>query len=420
MIKFEFCLINEWPLLAWSAQCSDTNPVITVYHGSSVEVRDTWFCEAIWDNDYESGDFDLTDLVFGTGCRAREEKVTFVSSATTVDRLHSSTFPGGVWVSNSLACLLTVTNAELDPTNARYFQQLGSIVKGLNKYKRELDVSAGNVQLTYFNNLEWNGKTLIEVDKPNEVRDFSSFEKYQNFLLSSLYSISANLSAKGRKYPYEMLGTLSSGYDSATNTVLAKQVGLREVISFTKARSGDADDGKEIAEHLGIKLTLIPRNKWQTRNLIEAPFIAADAKGEDVYFAAAEDFLPGRVLITGFHGDKIWAKETSKLDPSIVRGDRSGLSLTEYRLWTGFIHLAVPFMGVRQIEDINRISNSTEMKPWDVPGDYSRPVCRRIAEGAGVQRNLFGISKKAASVLLGSREDILSPQSANHYRSGCR
>lgn len=206
-----------------------------------------------------------------------------------------------------------------------------------------------------------------------------------------------------------MLGTLSSGYDSTTNTVLAHKVGLQEAISFSKARSGDADDGKEIADLLGIQLTLIPRNNWQSRDLVEAPFIAADAKGEDVYFAAAENWLTGRVLLTGFHGDKVWAKETYKLDPTIVRGDRSGLSLTEYRLMTGFIHLPLPFMGVRQIRDINKISNSAEMKPWDVPGNYSRPICRRIVESAGVQRNQFGISKKAASVLFGSRGDVFSP-----------
>jgi hypothetical protein len=47
-----------------------------------------------------------------------------------------------------------------------------------------------------------------------------------------------------------MLGTLFSEYDSTTITVLAHKVGLQETISFSKARSGDADDGKEIADLL--------------------------------------------------------------------------------------------------------------------------------------------------------------------------
>jgi hypothetical protein len=185
---------------------------------------------------------------------------------------------------------------------------------------------------------------------------------------------------------------------------LGQQVGLNRVISFTTARGGDADDGKEIADFLGIQLTLIQRDHWRSRNLLEAPFIAAAAKGVDVFFSAAEELLHGTVLLSGFHGDKMWAKETLKLDTSIVRGDRSGLSLTEYRLLTGFIHLAVPFIGVRQIWDINKISNSEEMKLWDIPGNYSRPICRRIVEGAGVQRNHFGMKKKATTVHLGSAD----------------
>ncbi len=67
-----------------------------------------------------------------------------------------------------------------------------------------------------------------------------------------------------RKFSYDFLGTLSSGYDSTTNTVLAQQGGLRDVISFLNARGGAADDGKDIADKLGIKLTLIPRNNWQS------------------------------------------------------------------------------------------------------------------------------------------------------------
>src|SRR4051812_48294900 len=109
MIQFDFILIDGWPPLAWAAKCSKTGSVITVYHGKQVETRNEWFCEAVWDNEFESGDFDKTDLVFGSGCRGRGNNAIFVSSGTTVDRLQSISSPDGVWVSNSLTCLLTVT-----------------------------------------------------------------------------------------------------------------------------------------------------------------------------------------------------------------------------------------------------------------------------------------------------------------------
>ncbi|WP_347159486.1 hypothetical protein [Pontibacter chitinilyticus] len=409
MANFKYVLLAAWPSLAWAARCTSSSSTITVFHGPKVETRPAWFCEATWDAEYNAGDFDLTDLVFGSGGRVREEQVLFVSSGTTVDRLQSLADEEGVWISNSLACLMAVTEATFAATDTSYFEKLGSIVKGLGKYEQELAASAGKVQFTYFNNLKWDGTTLQEVEKPDTQRDFGNFTSYRNFLQTSLQQVRENMEAAGRQHPYQLLGTLSSGYDSTTNTVLAQKAGLQEVLSFSNARGGNADDGEAIAAILGIKLTLAPRNAWQAESLAEVPFIAADAKGEDVYFGGVKALLGGRVLLTGFHGDKVWAKGTTKLDASISRGDRSGLSLTEYRLWAGFLHLPLPFMGVRQIRDINAISNSPEMKPWDIPGNYSRPICRRIVEEAGVPRNMFGMSKKAASVLFGSKSDALMP-----------
>lgn len=113
--------------------------------------------------------------------------------------------------------------------------------------------------------------------------------------------------------------------------------------------------------------------------------------------------------------DKMCDTHTKNLSRDIVRGDPSGLSLTEYRLWVGFIDCPVPFWGVRQIRDINAISNSKEMQPWDVGGDYSRPICRRIVEGYGVPRELFGTSKRRASVVLHRYLDFLTPASATGF-----
>jgi hypothetical protein len=77
-------------------------------------------------------------------------------------------------------------------------------------------------------------------------------------------------------------------------------------------------------------------------------------------------------------------------------------------------------MGVRQASEINKIGKSPEMAPWDVPGKYSRPVCRRILEEAGIFRNIFGISKKAASVLFDARSDTLTSATRDEYHSWLR
>jgi len=173
---------------------------------------------------------------------------------------------------------------------------------------------------------------------------------------------------------------------------------LREVISFASARGGDADSGDVAAEVLGLHLEKLPRDAWREADFAEVPFIASYSTAEDMIFKGAERKLAGRVLLTGYHGDKIWDRNNKYLSDQIVRGDPSGLPLTEYRLLTGFINCAVPFWGVRQARDVYMLSNSAEMKPWDVGGTYTRPICRRIAEEAGIPREAFGQSKRAVTV----------------------
>jgi hypothetical protein len=91
------------------------------------------------------------------------------------------------------------------------------------------------------------------------------------------------------------------------------------------------------------------------------------------------------------------------------------LSLTEYRLHAGFIHCPLTFWGVKQIRDLHELSNSAEMRPWDVPGGYSRPICRRIAEEAGVPRQAFGVSKRAASQQAFASWEFLTDTSMRDY-----
>jgi hypothetical protein len=125
--------------------------------------------------------------------------------------------------------------------------------------------------------------------------------------------------------------------------------------------------------------------------------------GEDVVMTAFEAALDGKVLFTGFHGDKVWHYGTGKVSKMIVRGDASGGSLAEFRLRVGFIHLPIPFIGCLQHPSINEITMSSEMKEWYLHRDtkagqiYNRPIPRRLAEEAGVPRAWFGQQKRAVT-----------------------
>ncbi len=82
-MRFNFSKKDLWPPLAWLARFSKGNETIEVSHGARVECDPDWFCEAVWDGDYEKGDFDATDVVFGSGARIRGSQLTFVTSAAT-------------------------------------------------------------------------------------------------------------------------------------------------------------------------------------------------------------------------------------------------------------------------------------------------------------------------------------------------
>jgi hypothetical protein len=408
--------IPTWPRLAWIASCETGREEIVALVGPDVEVADEWFCEGIWAGHYPEGDLDRTDLVFGSGARVRSDRVVFVSAGTTVDRLHSWAGDGVRLVSNSLPCLLALTGGALDVGFARYGQLFGSITNGLDRYTRTAPTTIGPVQVTYFNNLCWDGHELSEVMKPGEHRDLSSYERYRAFLGTTMERLAVNAGAADRHLRFDLLTTLSTGYDSPTAAVIANDVGCERAFGFDRSRGGVADSGARIAEILGLRYDAVDTTAWREEPLAAVPFLAAiTSAGSSVSYRGAEGLLAGRVVFTGYHGDKVWDRATGALGPDIVRSDPSGTDLTEYRLWVAFVHCPVPFFGVRQIGDIHALSTAPELAPWDVGGGYSRPICRRIVEGRGVPRDLFGMRKKATAQRILRTDDFLTRDMRSDY-----
>ena len=241
-IRFRYVPVGTWPPLAWLAHCVTGREDVDVFHGPRVETTGEWFGEVVWDGDYAAGGFDQTDVVFGSGGRVRERRVALVSGAATVDRLQCLLTPDAAWVSNSLPCLLAATGATLDPTYPRYFDDFESITSGLVRHCRSLRTSRGPVGLVYYHNLTWTGHELLRQPKPVVPRDFTTFERYRAFLDRSLERLSTNGGTSDRRYPYRLLGTLSSGYDSPTVTVLARPHGLTQALSFDAGHAGAQDE----------------------------------------------------------------------------------------------------------------------------------------------------------------------------------
>ena len=401
----DYKVMPQWPVLSWLAVCESGSDRVVVLHGQEVQTRPDWFCEAIWDGPYSEGNLDQTDLIYGSGARSREGHITFVSSGATIDRLQHLERDGLVLVSNSLACLLTISGMDPDPQFRGYIDLFSSIGRGYKRCDRFLPLRGGRAQLVYFQNLEWDGQTLREIPKVVPRRDFSSCEHYVAFLSLSLRRLAANLFSPDRSFAYDWQGSLSRGYDSPTSVALTKQAGLRTALSFHESRPGVRDDGSAIAEALGVEIKVVDRLGWQKQGIWEPPFLCADGQGKEIMLSAAPALLRRRVFVTGNGGDYVWDMNPDSVSTELAHDEYVGLSVTEFRLQHGFIHFPLPYMGMSQVADICRISQSAEMKEWDIGGIYSRPICRRVLEERGVPREAFGQHKTGASVRFVIGED---------------
>jgi hypothetical protein len=415
--ELDYEVMPDWPALSWLAVCEPGAKTVAVFHGTKVETRPGWFCEAVWDGDFSDGGFDRTDFVFGSGARCRKGAICFVTSGASLDRLNYVEHGRSLLISNSLACLLAVTGRDPDPYHRGYVELFASIQHGLMGYDRRVPLVDGSAQLVYFHNLVWDGHRLREVPKVLPKHDLSGYEAYIGVLGQGLGSIAANMSSPQRAFSYEWQGTLSRGYDSPAAAALAKDAGLTSVLSFNESRPGIPDDGRLIAQSLGLEINVVDRLRWQEDELCEPPFLSADGQGKEVFIAAAQDQLRGRVLVTGFGGDYVWARDPKPLNGNLVRGGHSGLSLAEFRLHVGFINLAVPFMCMKRVVDICRISQSPEMSAWDIGGAYTRPIPRRLLEERGVARELFGMDKTGASMRYVIGQDAWSANGHKEYLS---
>src|SRR5215471_953270 len=184
-MRFSYRRVS-WAPLTWLAVCRRGSDDIEIQHGDKVETTPQWFCEAVWPGPFERGDFDLTDLVAGTGARLREGKAIFVSSGNTVDRIISLETQTGLYVSNSLPCLLALTGARIDPTYPRYYDDFCSIVKGIANYKTSLSTSLGEARFCMHGFLAWDGQVRRCEVKPLTFRNLQTYSDYMRFIRTAL------------------------------------------------------------------------------------------------------------------------------------------------------------------------------------------------------------------------------------------
>ncbi len=323
----------------------------------------------------------------------------FFTPTHTLSHLQSVRKSGRLFLSNSLAFLLVASNEMYDEKYIFYEDDLNSSHMGLSKLKTRIPTSSGNeISLFYHCNILVDRELRISTVPKSAPGRFTDFASYYDFLVNGLRGLAENANDASRCAKYRPLATISKGYDSVACAALSRQIDCEEAITFVDPADPRSDCGDEIGRRLGLGVTVYEREAYKhLADFPEAEFLSLGTRGGDVYLSAAGEQLEGSLLITGFHGDKVWEKDNKKVGTDILRGDTSGADLEEIRLRCGFIQAPVPFFGCLGHPDIHKISVSPEMTPWCIGTDYDRPIARRIAEEAGVPREWFGQNKAMMS-----------------------
>ena len=399
MMKLVKIPIPTWPKLAWVAKMQVSNSRaegdVHVLHGPLVETGKDWIVEAVWDEPFEAADIDRTDLIFGTGVRLRDGKVTFISSASGVDCLWRCETSDALFVSNSLPALLAVANLSLRDDYSNYTSDVMSVEHtGMLFDPPPILTTGSDILPVYYKNLIFTGSCLELIDKPDRAPHFPNYHAYREFLSKVSHDLKMNIDSTARKSSVGSLVGVSSGYDSPAAAVIAKDTGCTEAATIIRSNSiwRGSDSGAHIARALGMSCQEFRCGSRGFRR--ESTVWAMTGRAGGLNLTIFDYPQPLSVFFSGSYGDTVWDKNPMESDEPV--GDLDS-PLGEFRLWEGVFHCVIPWWGIRRAKEVSRIGGRDEMKPWRLGTNYDRPIARRLIEESGVRRGTFAVLKKNTS-----------------------
>lgn len=429
-MEFEYTKVESLPRLAWLARLSREGSIVSVTHGPWVEAKRGFFVEGAWDGTFSEGRFANSLMLMGSGGISDEQSVLFCGASHPLERLFLLRDGHNLYISPSLVFLLSASGSRLDINHIPYQADLLQFQRGLRNHIGELPLAEGrSVTVIHYRDVRVREDLDVEFIRKPDSPHFRSFEDYKRFLVDGLKRLSDNASDSTRSVQYSPISTISSGYDSAACAALSLEIGCDRALTIRSARPGESggvgldDRGTPVAEALGLKCIEFDRDAYRSQDsLPEAEFVACGDLGQDLPLVAMESELSKRFVITGEHGDTMWSRHwdlrnNKKGARDIVRPDCAGCSMIEYRLRVGFIHVPVPCIAATSLPDVKRIGQSDEMAPWTLGTRYDRPIARRFVEERQVDRQLFGQSKKAVTVLFNNAATLAVDMSPASYAS---
>ena len=404
-MKFKYIEVVSIPELAWCAQIPADKKIITVIHGPGVETQDDMFYEGAWDGPLTYTGLDKATEFSGTGGRLIDDTVEFMTPTYPYRGLLMTRLSNSVLVSNSLPFLLSRIGDKPSIKQSGYYTRLFFIFNaGFNQERTPLTMANGSkVNLHIYCNIRF-GQGKYKKTNPVEPADFSD---YRDRLVGMLQRIRENASDPNRKQTYKPLVTLSRGYDSVACAALAREAGWRDSVNLKTEDTEDnnfGDDATLIAEKLGMTIETFDFDAW--RDLPDSPeaeFVATAWAAVMVRFAGMKQRLRHSLLVLGSSGDVTWNAESQGINKNWLRkrkGVRASMgaeSLWEFQLHTGFIPVYPATYMAMYWRLLHKMMSEEELKSWSVGGNYDRPFARRIAEEAGIPRELFGQQKMGSS-----------------------
>lgn len=422
--EFKVEVKETLPPLAWICEIIDSRYNFII--GGGVEFGRDYIVEGVWDDNFAEANFVASAHFYGSGAKLNKDNIcVFVPPKLCTDYLFvlHDKIEGITRVSNSFNFLFARAGIDLESI---FFIKFRENINVSTNEESALGADRGNpliaetddmviYRMMYHNfTVDDKGKINYLMKVPEKL-SIPNFDAYRQFLYSTTRKLIDNGAHPSRKRTLNPVTMLSTGYDSCATSAICAACGVKDAVTLDVTVGGHDDCGEKIAKSLGLQChkVISPLGKVvpvlkaaisKDSNLLE--FIATAGIGDNVVFKTMEDMLKGKIVFSGLYGDGCWSKE----------GNGSGLahhlpymkSRMEFRLRTGYTLVPTPAFGAYFPYFLKNINADREMKPWILNNSYDRPIPRRIAEEAGVARELFGMRKAANNPDIVNYKDLFT------------
>ena len=423
-LRLRFDRRPELPLLAWCAHLDPRSGTVRVAHGEGVEARDDAFFEGAWSGDFVAFDPLASPVRCGTGGALREGRLQLTPGTDRQNPLFSIRRRDGTWVSNSPMFAMAAAGEEPDPIYPFYPYDFVSF------WRAGLYWPSGPLRLGSGRKLCMHPPVTLELDARGPIT-FSpipsvpvpcSFESYREILEENVARVFANAADPARRaLRFRPLAAISQGYDSTATAVLAARAGCREAATIFFPRPGDprADSGAESARRLGMHCTEHHRFAYRLGDGTAEAETGWSGYSACAPWTAAEDRLRGSLFVTGRGSEDAWdARFTAVISRGALPSFRlqGMVAQSEFRLRAGYASFAPATIAAEHVDALHRIAWSDPMRPWQVGGDYDRPIPRRLIEESGLPRGTFAARNMGSAHAHLSGPDRFSEKGWAAYR----